>query len=105
MLVEHQLLRNSKRLQTRFHASAMIISVAICEADGVLSISVCDDGCGFELEKVDVSGHFGVRGMYERANRLGALLEVNSRISEGTCVNLKLPLSDGILRGNAGEKG
>jgi signal transduction histidine kinase len=61
-----------------------------------LLVCVKDDGQGFTppLETADLSrsGHFGLIGMHERAQYLGARLEVHSRPGKGTRILLHLPL-------------
>ncbi len=103
VLIEHQLLRLIGEAVTNAfrHSSANFICVEICEVDNFLTVSVTDDGCGFDLDSIDQSGHFGVRGMYERANRLNAELKVESTISVGTCVNLRMEITQQILRGKS----
>jgi signal transduction histidine kinase len=37
------------------------------------------------------SGHFGLLGLYERAELIGASLNINSEAGKGTHLTLKLP--------------
>jgi len=65
------------------------------EAEG-LSLTVEDDGCGFEVPAAgDLirEGHLGLAGMVERARLLGGELEVSSTPSRGTTIALRLPFS------------
>lgn len=52
-----------------------------------------DDGCGIDAQilKAGRDGHFGLTGMRERAERMGARLQVFSRPSNGTEVELTVP--------------
>jgi len=55
-----------------------------------------DDGRGIDpevLEKGGRDGHWGLRGMRERADRMGAHLKVWSRPGSGTEVELTVPAS------------
>lgn len=53
---------------------------------------VRDDGCGFDTESGPPDAtHVGMRIMAERAERIGARLEVSSRVGHGTSVVLLLP--------------
>ena len=57
-----------------------------------LTVVVRDNGIGFDQERVarGKDGHFGVRGMRERAERIGAKLHFDSTRS-GTHVELIVP--------------
>jgi signal transduction histidine kinase len=61
-----------------------------------LVISVTDDGVGFDMpERADALtdlGHFGLVGMRERAELIGAQLTIRSARGSGTTVELKVPL-------------
>ena len=60
-----------------------------------LRISISDDGTGFRRTEVDPaqSGHYGLIGMRERANQLGADFLVASEAGSGTTVRVELPLN------------
>jgi signal transduction histidine kinase len=78
------------------HAKAKEIRVTIASAaDGNrLSLVVEDDGAGFEVgSQPDASsGHFGLIGMRERAERLGGTLELKSQLGAGTSIRVEVPL-------------
>ena len=74
------------------HADATRIAVAL-EADrGSLVATVTDDGKGFDAGSADKasSGHFGLRGLSERARRIDAEVTVDSRPGDGTTVVIRL---------------
>ena len=59
---------------------------------GSLAIGVSDSGKGFNPSAAsDREGHFGIRGMKERASFLGGTLEITSEPGEGTFVRLHIP--------------
>ncbi len=78
------------------HAAASHAWISLRYRRGELQVSVKDDGEGFTppLETSDLSrsGHFGLIGMHERAQYVGARLEVHSRPGKGTRILLRLPL-------------
>lgn len=78
------------------HARANHVRVTLREAGGYLLLEVADDGTGFaEAERPDElvkSGHFGLMGMAERAQRVGGRLKVTSAPGEGTSVTAVMPL-------------
>jgi two-component system nitrate/nitrite sensor histidine kinase NarX len=55
-------------------------------------VEVRDDGCGFDPEGAGPGEtHVGLRIMRERAQNIGATVEVASVLGSGTCVVLRLP--------------
>ena len=74
------------------HAQASWVWVDLAAADGGLSLQVADNGQGFD-PSADHAGHFGLLGMRERAQRIGAGLEVTSRPHQGTRVQVLMPLA------------
>ena len=60
----------------------------------MFGMEIRDDGRGFAGAPVDgATGHFGLTGMRERAEAIGASLTVKSGTGEGTSVQLALPLA------------
>lgn len=75
------------------HARATSIVVVLEYAARHLRLVVRDDGCGID-PKVLESGrekHWGLVGMRERAEAIGARLSIRSRLKNGTEVELTLP--------------
>ena len=70
------------------HAQATKIGMRLTQANGTLSLELSDDGRGFDPEKVDPTRRFGLQGMRERAQLVGARLDVASRPGAGTRVRL-----------------
>jgi signal transduction histidine kinase len=78
------------------HAGARTVEVrAIFEA-GAFCLRIVDDGRGFTLsERVSdmaAGGHYGLMGMQERADLMGARLTLQSAPGHGTTVELRLSL-------------
>lgn len=77
------------------HAQATQVQVKLHYAD-TLQVSIKDDGRGFIIpDRVDALtelGHFGLVGMRERAELIGAELTVQSTPGQGTAIELHLPL-------------
>jgi len=74
------------------HAHARRIRAELRYDDGV-TLSIVDDGAGFELEETQGrdAAHWGLVGMYERAARIGARLLVKSAPDRGTEVRVFVP--------------
>jgi two-component system sensor histidine kinase UhpB len=73
------------------HAGARTIDIVIDHADKSLRVQVCDDGRGLAADW-QRPGHFGVRGMRERADALGGSVVVENRTEGGVRVRAVLPL-------------
>lgn len=76
----------------RKHAAAEHVTIrGIQKLDSVL-IEVRDNGKGFAPEQVDGSLRFGLRGMHERAESIGADFQIASQPGAGTILSLRLPV-------------
>lgn len=73
------------------YASARNIWVDLNAADGLASLSVRDDGCGFDTTVVTTRRH-GLLGMRMRLEVHKGSLQVHSRVGAGTQVLASLPL-------------
>ncbi|MBC7989663.1 MAG: ATPase [Luteimonas sp.] len=76
------------------HAGANGIEVQIIYANDKLRVRVRDDGAGIApgiVESGSRPGHWGLQGMRERAQRIGAELDVWSRPGAGTEIELSIP--------------
>jgi signal transduction histidine kinase len=72
------------------HADAKSLRVSLRYETEGLTLIIADDGRGFEPAEVD-GAHYGLQGLRERAEMLGAVLQVESRSQEGTTVRLVVP--------------
>jgi signal transduction histidine kinase/ligand-binding sensor domain-containing protein len=76
------------------HADAASVEVDIVHDESGLIVLVRDDGIGIAKSTLDafsIPGHWGIKGMRERAKRIGADLEFTSEPGKGTEVRLSLP--------------
>ncbi len=76
------------------HGDDVEIEVALVYARLELRLVIRDDGPGLPddvLATGQRSGHFGLQGMQERAERIGARLEISSQPRRGTEVRITLP--------------
>lgn len=74
------------------HTSATHVEVALQAEGGILTLTIVDNGCGFDALKLAQSEGLGVAGMRERASLAGGTLEVQSQPGKGTQVLCRLPL-------------
>jgi signal transduction histidine kinase len=74
------------------HADAERIELRLQGRDGRLTVTVADDGVGFDPQAPGLrSRRLGLTSMEERARALGGTLAVVSRPGEGTTVTLEVP--------------
>jgi signal transduction histidine kinase len=67
------------------HADASIIKIALRYESDYLSLSIRDNGCGFQVSSNTIrTGHFGIPVMEERARKLGGVLRLTSTEGAGT---------------------
>jgi signal transduction histidine kinase/ligand-binding sensor domain-containing protein len=89
LLVVREALGNAFR-----HAGAGRVALDFAVRDGRQVFTVSDDGTGIAAATLANGrpGHFGLVGMRERAQRLGAELELQSDAERGTRVSLAVPV-------------
>ena len=65
-----------------------------------LTLSIVDNGRGFEVDGLGEAAGMGITGMQERANLLGGNVSIRSAPGAGTGVFFQLPVQmvDGVLR-------
>lgn len=77
------------------HGQAQTATLQITFLDREVKLDVSDDGVGFlnprTLTDFSSRGHFGLLGMRERADLIGARLEVQSEPGRGTRLSVRLP--------------
>jgi signal transduction histidine kinase/ligand-binding sensor domain-containing protein len=89
------------------HAAASHIEVEIRYDQDHLRLRVRDDGKGIDPKVLDAggqSGHFGIPGMRERAQRIGARLNFWSEVGAGTEAELTVPASMAYQKRHNGHR-
>jgi signal transduction histidine kinase len=80
------------------HAQAAQSEVELICEDEVVSLSVRDNGVGFDAGHLaQVGGHLGLLSMKERVRQARGTLEVESAPTHGTQIRVEIPLSPGAL--------
>jgi PAS domain S-box-containing protein len=73
------------------HAEAHTVELALRLDDGVLCMTIADDGQGFE-QGTERPVSFGLVGMRERVLIMGGRLQLDSTLGEGTTLRVYIPL-------------
>lgn len=90
--IAHEILRNAFQ-----HAHGDRVEVEIRYDDQGLRLRIRDNGIGIDpktLREGGSSGHWGLRGVRERAQRIGAQLDFWSEVGAGTEVQLSVATSE-----------
>jgi len=76
------------------HSNATNIDIELQYLRRVLRMSVCDDGCGINADALQKAkdSHWGLCGMRERAENIGAGFGIWSRPGSGTEVRVAVPV-------------
>jgi signal transduction histidine kinase len=75
------------------HANPQHVIVHLRYGNDCLTIEIADDGCGMDSKTIlhGREGHWGLTGMRERAERVGARLRIESEMGHGTRILLIVP--------------
>jgi signal transduction histidine kinase len=91
--IESELLKIGQEAVTNVvrHAQANEVKIDLAYDRKKVRITIADNGRGFEgaVNSSGPDGHFGLRGMRERAAQIGAELHVKSRPGEGTEIDIE----------------
>ena len=80
------------------HARATRVSARVLAGDGVATLTVQDDGRGFDPDAVPSGGHMGLRIMNERLARIAGALTVHSAPGVGTTITAAWPSTASATR-------
>jgi two-component system sensor histidine kinase UhpB len=87
------------------HAEATRVEISLERSDSIISVSVTDNGRGFDLDKVlrpeSLEKGFGIIGMQERVSLLWGKMDIQSRPDFGTYIYIEVPYPE---RDGADEK-
>lgn len=72
------------------HAQAQHVDVQLVGQNGHLSMTIADDGCGFDINTVRLNGRLGLTNIQERAALMGARLDIESVPGAGTKIMIKV---------------
>jgi signal transduction histidine kinase len=93
-------------INARKHSDATQLQIQVQQSNGQVSITIEDDGKGFDVDNLSdqEENHFGIKIMRARATRLGGELQIISKPGHGTTVTLSWMLNrkrEGVSRHSA----
>jgi signal transduction histidine kinase len=92
-LIEINLYRVAQELMTNVqrHAECENVFVSLIDHESTLTLTVEDDGKGFESGPEKEFKGIGLSNVYSRVNLLGGDIDVESDVISGTLVNIEVP--------------
>jgi signal transduction histidine kinase len=75
------------------HAKATSVSISLTQGDNMVCLEVADNGVGFDPVQAIGVGGLGLCSMQERAEGIGAELEIISQVGSGSKVVVRRPTS------------
>jgi len=70
------------------YAKCSKVILEACLSNGMLHISLTDNGVGFESDKNKLNG-YGLKNMKARSEKIGAHIEIQSNFKKGTMISIK----------------
>ncbi|MBC7869614.1 MAG: GAF domain-containing sensor histidine kinase, partial [Chitinophagaceae bacterium] len=75
------------------HANATTLKIQTTQKESMFTLSVSDNGTGFDPDDADLHEGLGLRNIQQRARIHGGKITVQTIPHQGTTVTLKIPLS------------
>jgi signal transduction histidine kinase len=74
------------------HSNAKHIQVHLAREKDAISMTVKDNGKGFDPQVLNTNNSLGILGMKERVAEMNGLFTISSSPKSGTCISTRLPL-------------
>ena len=75
------------------HGQARHATVALARSDDDLTLSVADDGVGFDIAGARQNGGLGLVSMEERARLVKGDVTIRSQLQQGTTIDVRVPIN------------
>jgi len=82
------------------HAKATAVTVFVRASGEWIEVEVNDNGCGFDIDRLNGQRGLGLNSMRERAEQLGGELVIESKPGQGTTVKARVKGNPGELPGS-----
>ncbi|MFQ5576548.1 MAG: PAS domain S-box protein [Anaerolineae bacterium] len=107
-VVQHQVLYlfQEALVNVAKHARARQVDLSLRWTSDTLTITLADDGRGFDTAGPQPEGHYGLLIMQERAEEIHGQIQIDSHPDRGTTITLRLPLApSGATVSHRGNRG
>jgi signal transduction histidine kinase len=90
-LVAYRVAQESLTNITKHAAGCTAVTVDLSDGSGMLTLEIADNGCGLEPAAREKSNAFGLRGLQERARKVGGWIDISAPQGSGTSITLSVP--------------
>jgi two-component system, NarL family, sensor histidine kinase DegS len=73
------------------HARATELHLRLTQSSMGYEVTLRDNGVGFSMSSAEGSGHYGLRGMRERIQKIGGELRIETAPGKGTEISMAIP--------------
>lgn len=80
------------------HASATEVTVSLAFSSEQATVHICDNGCGFEPNRLISHSHYGLQGIRERIALVGGNFTLESSTGNGVCLYVSIPRNGKVDR-------
>lgn len=87
----HQLFREALN-NIDHHAQASLVETSLVWSDDQLTLTIRDDGCGFEMQAASKEDHFGLEIMRERVGLMHGEIWIDSSPGCGSIISISIPI-------------
>ena len=74
------------------HSRASQLALSLSQTGGQWVAILKDNGVGFDPGLAEVAGHYGLRGMRQRVEKIGGQVQINSKPGQGTQIRLTVDI-------------
>jgi len=93
--IQRILLEAFTNIMRHAKASAITVKAVHLASQGIINISICDDGVGFHSSNFEYAGQ-GIKNMRTRAQAIGTEIEFYTNVPCGSCIRMQIPCSIAI---------
>jgi len=73
------------------HSKASLLKIKFKNEANMLTLEICDNGIGFDINSCGRQDSYGILGMKERVVLLQGKLDITSEVGKGTCILVEVP--------------
>jgi len=74
------------------HSAASQASIEISHSQNIISLTIADNGKGFDIDKTDINGN-GIMNIKQRVELLRGEYKIYSSLGNGTRININIPIN------------